>query len=55
MARLCEDYGVPVTCTTDGRPQYKAGVVKKSMGDYGIYHRCIQLQIRMQIHMRNWR
>ena len=39
MARLCEDYGVPVTCTTDGRPQYKAGVVKKSMGDYGIYHR----------------
>ena len=20
MARLCEDYGVPVTCTTDGGP-----------------------------------
>ena len=39
MARLCEDYGVPVTCSTDGRPQYMAEVVKKFMGDYRIHHR----------------
>ena len=39
MARLCEDYGVPVTCTTDGGPQYTAALVKRFMADYGIYHR----------------
>ena len=39
LARLSEDYGVPVTCTTDGGPQYTAEVVRKFMEDYGIHHR----------------
>ena len=30
---------MPVTCTTDGRPQYTAEVVRKFMDNYGIHHR----------------
>ena len=29
LAKLGEDYGVPVTFTTDGGPQYTAEVVRK--------------------------
>ena len=39
LAQLCENYGIPVTCTTDGGPQYTAEVVQKFMKDYGIQHR----------------
>ena len=39
LAKLCEDFGVPVTCTTDGGPQYTAEVVRKFMNNYGIHHR----------------
>ena len=40
LAKLCEDYGVPpVTCTTDGGPQYTAEVVRKFMDNYRIHHR----------------
>ena len=39
LSKLCEDYGIPVTCTTDGGPQYTAEVVRKFMKDYGIEHR----------------
>ena len=39
LSKLCEDYGIPVTCTTDGGTQYTAEVVRKFMKDYGIEHR----------------
>ena len=39
LAKLCQDYGVPVTCTTDGGPQYTAEVLRKFMDYYGIHHR----------------
>ena len=39
FAKICQDYGVPVTCTTDGGPQYTAEVVRKFMDNYGIHHR----------------
>ena len=39
LARLCEDYGIPETCSTDGAPNYTSAKVKKFMEEYGIQHR----------------
>ena len=39
LASLCEDYGVPVSCTSDGGPNLTAKVVEDMMKDYGIHHR----------------
>merc|ERR1711954_71549 len=39
LTQLCEHYGNPETCTTDGGVQYTAEVVQKFMKDYGIQHR----------------
>ena len=39
LARLCEDYGVSVSCTSDGGPNLMAKVVEDMMRDYGIHHR----------------
>jgi hypothetical protein len=39
LARLCEDYGVPVSCTSDGGPNLTAKVVEDMMVAYGIHHR----------------
>ena len=39
LARLSEDYGVPVTCTSDGGPNLTATVEEDMMKDYGIHHR----------------
>ena len=39
LARLCEDYWVPVSCTSDGGPNLTAKVVEDMMRDYGIHHR----------------
>ena len=38
LEKLCEDYGVPVSCTSDG-PNLTAKVVEDMMEDYGIHHR----------------
>ena len=39
LARLCEDYGVSVSCTLDGGPNLTTKVVEDIMNDYGIHHR----------------
>jgi hypothetical protein len=39
LARLCEDYGVPVSCTSDGGTNLTAKVVEDMMVAYGIHHR----------------
>ena len=39
LARICEDYGVPKTCTTDGGPPYTSDRVGKMMATYDIGHR----------------
>lgn len=39
LRRLCEDYGVPETLTTDGGSCYTSEKVKKLLKDYGIRHR----------------
>ena len=39
LSKICEDYGVPRTCTTDGGPPYTSEKVKKMMATYGIGHR----------------
>jgi hypothetical protein len=39
LAKLCEDYGVPVSCTSDGGPNLTAGCVENMMTAYGIHHR----------------
>ena len=39
LASICEDYGVPRTCTTDGGPPYTSETVRKAMETYGIAHR----------------
>ena len=39
LASICEDYGVPRTCTTDGGPPYTSETVRKMMNTYGIAHR----------------
>jgi hypothetical protein len=39
LARLCKDYGVPVSCTSHGGPNLTAKVVEDMMRDYGIHHR----------------
>ena len=33
LASLCEDYGVPVSCTSDGGPNLTAKVVEDMMND----------------------
>jgi hypothetical protein len=38
-AKLCEDYGVPVSCTSDRGPNLSAKVVGDMMEDYGFHHR----------------
>ena len=39
LSRICEDYGVPRTCTTDGGPPYTSMTVQTMMSVYGIAHR----------------
>ena len=39
LARVSESYGVPVTCTTDGGPNFVSDSVRKFMTAYGIQHR----------------
>ena len=39
LARVSESYGVPVTCTTDGGPNFMSDSVRKFMTAYGIQHR----------------
>ena len=39
LASICEDYGVPKTCTADGGPPYNSDAVKKIMETYGIAQR----------------
>jgi hypothetical protein len=39
LARLCEDYGVPVSCTSDGAPNLTSQEVENMMQAYGIHHR----------------
>ena len=39
LSRICEDYGVPRTCTTDGGPPYTSSTVQTMMSTYGIAHR----------------
>ena len=39
LARLCENYSVPVSCTLDGGPNLTTKVVEDMMRDYGIHHR----------------
>ena len=39
LASLCEDYGVPVSCTSDGGPNLTSKEVEDLMRDYGIHHR----------------
>ena len=39
LARICEDYGVPRTCTTDRGPPYTSDSVQKMMKTYDIAHR----------------
>jgi hypothetical protein len=39
LAKMCEDYRVPVSCTSDGGPNLTAKVVEDMMEDYGIHHR----------------
>ena len=39
LARLCEDYGIPETCSTDGASNYTSARTERFMKDYGIRHR----------------
>jgi hypothetical protein len=39
LTKLCEDYGVLVSCTSDGGPNLTAKLVEDMMEDYGIHHR----------------
>ena len=39
LASLCEDYGLPVGCTSDGGPNLTVKVVEDMMKDYGVHHR----------------
>jgi hypothetical protein len=39
LAKLCEDYGLSVSYTSDGGPNLTAKVVKDMMEAYGIHHR----------------
>ena len=39
MAKLYEDYGVPINCTSDGGTNLTAKKVGDMMRDYGIHHR----------------
>jgi hypothetical protein len=39
LAKLCEDYGVLVSCNLGGGPNLTAKVVEDMMKDYGIHHR----------------
>ena len=39
LARLCEDYRVPVSCTLDGITNLTAKAVEDMMNAYDIYHR----------------
>ena len=39
IANLCEEYGVPESITSDGRPNLTARSVEELMNAYGIYHR----------------
>jgi hypothetical protein len=39
LAKLCEDYRVPVNCTSDGGLNLTAKVVEDMIKDYGIHHR----------------
>jgi hypothetical protein len=39
LRQLCEDYGVPVTCSTDGGSNLVAKLVEDFMQTYGIHHR----------------
>ena len=49
LAKVCEDYGVPVSCTSEGGPNLTAACVEKMMKVYGIHHR-----IRMLTPVRSW-
>jgi hypothetical protein len=44
LAKLCKDYGVPVSCTSDGGLNLTAKVVEDMMKDYGGHHKSAQLQ-----------
>ena len=39
LAKMCEDYRVPVSCTSDRGPNLTAKVVEDMMEDYRIHHR----------------
>jgi hypothetical protein len=39
LAKLCEDYRVPVNCTSDGGPNLTAKVMEDMIEDYSIHHR----------------
>ena len=39
MRQLCETYGCPVSCTTDGGPNLTSMSVEQMLEDYGIHHR----------------
>ena len=39
MSKLCHNFGLPETCTTDGGSQYIAGDVKEFFRGLGIKHR----------------
>jgi hypothetical protein len=39
VTRLCEDYGVPVTCLIDEGSNLVAKLVEDFMQTYGIHHR----------------
>ena len=39
LRQLCETYGCPVTCTSDGGPNLTSQVVEQMLENYGIHHR----------------
>ena len=54
LARLCEDYGVPVSCTSDGGPNLTAKVVEDMMRDYASTTGLARWLTHMQMPGQSW-
>ena len=52
IAKLCEEYGVPESITSDGGPNLTAKSVEELMNAYGIHHR-VSSVAHSQMHVQN--